>query len=528
MKKYIIILIWISFFNVGFSQVSLGEVTITNLKINSPNSDFGVSFYEDNQVVFSSSRKSNRLIKRTWSPSKDPFLDLFIGKMSSAKNVEDVQPFSKRINSKFHESSVSFSSGYNTVYFTRNNFINGKLGRADAEENITLKLYKATKVNGEWKNIEALPFNSDFYSVGHPSVSSDGKKLYFVSDMPGSIGKTDIFVVDIFGDQGYSKPRNLGPVINTTGNEMFPFIDEHNTLYFSSNGRGDSLGGLDIYFSTQNNQQFFDSPVNMGPPINSISDDFSFVRLKGENSGFIASNRSGGRGNDDIYAFEGLNLLNKCKIKGVVLDKNSKQILNDAVINIYNDSSVIEQLRTDFAGKFSMITDCDSNYEIEVEKLGYEKIKLPISNKKEDRNLKILLNEKEPDILEEDLVIAKEDGKIYIEIGNIYFDYDKYNIKPSEFPRLDRLVSLMNKYPSLKVHIGAHSDPRGNDAYNLKLSKLRAKSTLDYVISRGISSNRISGTGYGEAQPFNSCSDSVKCTELEYQLNRRIEFVILN
>jgi len=528
MKKCIIILICIGFFNVGFSQANMDEVTITNLNVNSANSDFGVSFYKDNQIIFSSSRKGNRLIKRLWSPTNDSFLDLFIGKKTFLTVVDDIRVFSKNINSKFHESSVSFSPDYNTVYFTRNNFINGKLGATDANKNIALKLYKATKVMGEWKNVKELPFNSDYYSVGHPSVSSDGKKLYFISDMPGSIGLTDIFVVDIFDDRSYSKPRNLGPMINTVGNEMFPFIDENNTLYFSSNGRDDDLGGLDIYYSTQNTENGFNFPVNIGPPLNSTADDFSFVRLKNENSGYFASNRYGGKGSDDIYAFEGVRLSDKCNMKGVVIDKLISRLLSDAIVNVYKDSSIIAQLKTDFSGKFSLLSDCDSNYEIEVLKKGYQKLKVPVSIEKEDKHLKIILHEKEPDILEEKIVKEKEDGRVYIEIGNIYFDYGQSTINPSEYPRLDKLVSLLKKYPTLKVEIGAHSDPRGKTLYNLELSNLRAKATLDYVISRGISSQRIFGKGYGESQPINECSDSVKCSSWKYRLNRRIEFIILN
>jgi len=528
MKKCIIILIWIGFFNVGFSQVSLDEVTITNLNINSANSDFGVSFDEGNKIIFSSSRKVSSVVKIGLNPSKSSFLDLFIGKMSFLTVVDDVRTFSKNINSKFHESSVSFSPDYNTIYFTRNNFNNGKLGATDANKNIVLKLYKATKVKGEWKNVEELPFNSDSYSVGHPSVSSDGKKLYFTSDMPGSIGLTDIFVVDVFDGQGYSEPRNLGPIINTRGKEMFPFIDGNNTLYFSSNGREDNLGGLDIYYSTQNAENVFNFPVNIGSPLNSTADDFSFVRLKNENSGYFASNRYGGKGSDDIYAFEGVKLSDKCNMKGIVADKNLNKLLSNAIINVYRDSSIIAQLRTDFSGKFSLLSDCDSNYEIEVKKKGYQKLKVAVTIENEDKNLKILLFEKKPDILEEEIVKEKEDGRAYIEIGNIYFAYDQSNIRSSEYPRLDRLVAIMLKYPAIKVEIGSHTDSRGSKIYNLNLSDLRAKSTLDYIISKGISEERIFARGYGESQPINSCSDAVKCTPLEYQLNRRTEFIILN
>ncbi len=288
------------------SPVSAQEAIyeIKNLDFNTKHSDFGASFYENNTLVFAQSKKSS-IIKGI------PFFNLYqvSEKQQTPPKKEDIVKLSQHENpllrdtkKVFHETNAVFTKDYKTVYFTRTSYTRKRRVRRDAEGYVTLKLYKATNVNGTWKNVKELPFSSNQYSVAHPTLSNDEKKLYFSSNMPGTHGDSDIFVVDILADNTYSKPKNLGPTINTKGKEMFPFVDENNNLYFSSTSHKNNQGGLDIYCAKFENNTY-KTPKNLGFPLNSNADDFSFIKKRGENTGYFSSNRPGGKGKDDIYSF---------------------------------------------------------------------------------------------------------------------------------------------------------------------------------------------------------------------------------
>ena len=278
-----------------FAQEATYE--IKNMDFNTELSDFGPAFYKDNSLIFAQSKK--RTTKRGLA-----FFNLYVvsetEKFSSKK--KSTTKFSENINSPFHESNAIFTKDFKTVYFTRTNYNNGKRGKRDSEGYVVLKLYKASNIDGEWQDVKELPFNSNDYSVGHPALNADETKLYFTSNMPGTYGETDIFVVDILGENEFSTPKNLGKTINTKGKEMFPFIDENNTLYFSSTKHQNNKGGLDIYRSTFSNNVFA-TPENLESPINSKADDFCYIKKLGINKGYFSSNRYGGKGKDDIYAF---------------------------------------------------------------------------------------------------------------------------------------------------------------------------------------------------------------------------------
>lgn len=562
MKKHILILLICFISSTIYSQ---DKVRIKNLPINSKYSDFGVAFYKDNQIIFASSRAKRGLVDRKWKPNNQPYLNLYkttavirqndstaikskivkeVVKRVKGKKQEqitdDIVNFSKEINTKYHESSVAFSPDYTTIYFTRDKYLDGKLAKPDATGRVVLNLYKATNVGGKWTNIEALPFNSHLYSTGHPTVSKDGKTLYFTSDMPGGLGETDIYKVEILGNNTYSKPVNLGAKINTKGKEMFPFIDENNVLYFSSNGREDSMGGLDIYAATQNNSGEFKKVTHFKHPMNSVADDFAFVKAKGKNSGYFSSNRYGGHGDDDIYAFEGITIKKECKsvINGTVIDKASKQVIANATVKVYDSGKkMVNEFITDAEGKFTMSSPCKLTYKVNAEKVGYQKATKTITTKEGEIALEIspeknvVVEEvvvQAPNILSEADINYDDKGRLVINIENIYYDTAKHNIRYSERPKLDRLIEIMNKYPDIRVEIGAHTDCRGKASYNMRLSDRRAKSARKYVIEGGIQSNRIFGRGYGEGNPVNDCDCRRKCTQQEYQANRRTEFVIIN
>jgi len=268
-----------------------GRFKIKNLSINTKYSDFGTSFYGNSHVVFSSPKNNKSLIKTVWKPNKQRYLDLYIGSIDTDGEIIEKQQLLREINSKYHQAKVVFTKDLRTIYFTGN----------DSKNTVNLQLFKASvAADGKWINLVKLPFNSDQYSTGHPALSPDNKKLYFISDRPGTFGKTDIYVVDIHEDGTYGKPKNLGPKINTVHNEMFPFISNDHTLYFSSKGHS-SIGGLDI-FASKANIIGFSQPVNLGIPVNSEKDDFAFIIDSKKMRGYFSSNREKGKGDDDIYS----------------------------------------------------------------------------------------------------------------------------------------------------------------------------------------------------------------------------------
>ncbi|WP_242667462.1 OmpA family protein [Flavobacterium sp. AJR] len=413
-----------------------------------------------------------------------------------------------------------FSPDEKTIYFTRNNY-NGKLKR-DAKGINNLKMYSAKAVengNGtvKWENVKELPFNSDNYSVGQPSVSKDGKKLYFISDMPGTIGSTDVFVVDILGGDQYSNPKNLGEKVNTSGREMFPFITDK-ALYFSSDGFL-GLGGLDVFESRLNNE-IFNTPVNLGAPLNSSLDDFGYIVNEETNKGFVCSNRKTGKGDDDIYSFE-----RSCtqSIKGYVFDAISNAKIAGAIVTLKNkENQKIDETVSKIDGSYEFDGNiaCSTSYTIEAAKDNFA------------TNIKAITTAESSGVIQvpidlDPALIERKDGLLKIKIGIIFFDLDKSNIRYDAAIELNKVVLLMSQYPSIIIKIESHTDSRANDQYNLELSDRRAKSTRDYIISQGIAPDRIeSAIGYGETQLINNCSNGVYCTEAQHQINRRSEFII--
>ncbi|MDO6760814.1 OmpA family protein [Tamlana sp. 2_MG-2023] len=500
---------------------------LKNLSINTKFSDFGAMYY-NGQLVYSSADSSN-FHTRLYQWNKQPYLNFFIGNLDQIQSdATKVGEFSKDLNTKYHEASIAFSPDESVVYFTRNNY-DGKLGR-DGKGTNNLKIYRAEHKKGKdslygWKNIKELPFNSDDYSVGHPAVSPDGKKLYFVSDMPGTIGGTDIFVVDILGDDDYvefSKPRNLGEKINTPAREMFPFVTE-NALFFASDGHL-GLGGLDVFESIIKDSTY-QKPTNLGAPLNSDLDDFSFIINEETNRGFVSSNRLSGKGDDDIYSFIRESITCEQLIRGHVANTVTGETISSGKLVLCGENgTVLDSTLTDLNGryKFDRILPCATHYNIEVSKEDYEPRDKAVITLAQSGETIVPLG------LAHKLIV-KEDGLLKIKINNIYFDLDKSNIKPGQATdELNKIVKIMNEYPKMHIKIESHTDSRASDAYNLALSDRRAKSTRDYIISQGIEANRIeSAIGYGETQLLNKCSNGVPCTSEEHQLNRRSEFIIL-
>jgi outer membrane protein OmpA-like peptidoglycan-associated protein len=380
----------------SFSQTTPGEYTIDNLKSNSKNSDFGPTFFGDNKIIFSSSRGGGK----KWD-NDQPFLDLYEGVINQDGSVTKVKRLSSTINSKYHESSVSFSPDKKTVYFTRNNDYDDnyetsievdttlviktvkrrrgdpyKKAKKEKQKMTYIAMYRADiDESGKWKNITPLPFNNRNYSVGHPAVNRDGTKLYFTSDMPGTYGGTDIFVVNILSDGEYSKPKNLGRKINTLGREMFPYIDTKNILYFSSDSRKGGLGELDIY-AVKIYDNSISKALHLGAPINSKNDDFGIILNNDIDEGYFSSTRKGGKGDDDIYHFLASPPLNiECtqSVTGVIKNtKTSKPIANALVVLLNENGEEQNTYKTKSNGKYKFEAPCDTNFKIIASKDRYE------------------------------------------------------------------------------------------------------------------------------------------------------------
>ena len=501
-----------------------GRFQLNNASINTENSEYGTALYGD-KIVFAGATDARKAKRGVSQWTGESFYDLYEAEHFDQK-LGSRKPFSSSINTQFNESTPVFTKDGNTMYFTRNNYVNRKLG-SDIENTILLKILRATKdKNGNWGDIVEVPFNSDQYNVAHPALSPDEKYLYFASDMPGSFGNSDIFRVEILGDNQYGTPENLGNIINTAGRESFPYISKDNVLYYSSDGIP-GLGGLDIFAVKFNADGSTSKPVNIGMPGNSADDDFCFVFNSDSKIGFLTSNRPGGKGKDDIYSFhEDKPLLFSCQknIKGIVKDAKTKAIIANAKV-ILSDKVMKEvgkdQSKTDGTFTFEKVNCNDSHYYLRGEKEKYETAEVNVTVGKDEVVYEILLNPRQVAI-QKGMDLAK-----VFEIKEIKFDYNKANIRPDAAVELTKIVEVMREYPKMKIDIRSHTDSRGADSYNLKLSDRRAKATLEWIVKQGIDKKRLKAKGYGETRLVNGCSNGVPCTEEEHQENRRSEFIVV-
>jgi len=501
-----------------------GRFQLNNASINTENSEYGTALYGD-KIVFAGATDARKAKHGVSQWTGESFYDLYEAEHFDQK-LGSRKPFSSSVNTQFNESTPVFTKDGNTMYFTRNNYVNRKLG-SDIENTILLKILRATKdKNGNWGDIVEVPFNSDQYNVAHPALSPDEKYLYFASDMPGSFGNSDIFRVEILGDNQYGTPENLGNIINTAGRESFPYISKDNVLYYSSDGIP-GLGGLDIFAVKFNADGSTSKPVNIGMPGNSADDDFCFVFNSDSKIGFLTSNRPGGKGKDDIYSFhEDKPLLFSCQknIKGIVKDAKTKAIIANAKV-ILSDKVMKEvstdQSKTDGTFTFEKVNCNDSHYYLRGEKEKYETAEVNVTVGKDEVVYEILLNPRQVAI-KKGMDLAK-----VFEIKEIKFDYNKANIRPDAAVELTKIVEVMREYPKMKIDIRSHTDSRGADSYNLKLSDRRAKATLEWIVKQGIDKKRLKAKGYGETRLVNGCSNGVPCTEEEHQENRRSEFIVV-
>ncbi len=484
---------------------------VENLAFNSKFSDFG-GVTRDGKIYFTSARD---VTGSTYGWNQEPFLDIYEVEKNSDGGYGTPKPLSSKINTAYHEGLVSFSPDGGTVYFSRESFYEKEFKRDTVTRNKlgAIHLYKASTLGSKWDNVEALNISQD-YSSKNPAVSKDGKTLYFSSDMPGGYGLFDIYKAPINEDGTIGEPVNLGDSVNTEAQEMFPFIGDDGTLYFSSNGHL-GLGGLDVFFTKETDGQW--SPIrNVGIPINSNSDDFAFSIVDATGEGFVSSNRPGGVGSDDIYRIIRLEALCDVLIAATVVDANTGAPVSGAMVTLYDDQgNKIVAKPTNAAGVAEFIVECDKEVELEVVMDGFESKKTTVAGTQE-KNVGVTIS-LDP--------IDKIIGEDSVELNPIYFEFDRSNITNDAAFELDKLVQVMKKYPDMVIDVTAHTDSRGSDAYNMSLSDRRARTTVQYVISKGIDAGRISGAGKGESMPKVDCGSN--CTEDEFQQNRRSEFKIV-
>lgn len=589
-------------------QKDEGRYNITHLSMNTEQQDFGTAYY-NNQIVFTSSRSGAKGVKRTYNWNNLPFLDLYVANTDQTQ-LSEVEKFNKGLNKKMHEGPASFSKDGEFMAFTRNNY-----ETRSSKESINLKLFFAVKqADGKWSEPKSFRLNDEEYSIGHPCLSADGKTMYFVSDMPGGEGGTDIYKITKVDDNLWGKPENLVN-INTEGNEMFPFFHEkQKTLFFASNGHL-GLGGLDVFLAPEVGG--FSTVINAGFPLNSKADDFALIVDENMKNGYFSSNRETGKGNDDIYSFQFLKPFLFCiPVKGVAEDKEGILLAETMVYLNDSKNKVLDSALTSEDGLYEFCVEESKVYSLKGTKDKYfdgnntinsktdkdviyadvvlekdpglslmclvkdkatglpiegvniklvnnmkgtsEKIKTPASgdfvrplsnNKLNDRisyNLlikkdgyfsktitynKLLDKEGQYKIIEElDKMDVGMDLSTFIEINPIYFDYNKSFIRDDAAIELDKIVKVMTENPNMFIELGSHTDCRGKEAYNEKLSDRRARASANYVKARIDREERINGKGYGESQLINHCACEgrvkSKCSDEEHQANRRTEFRI--
>jgi len=503
-----------------------GRYTIENAGINSEYSDYGSSFY-NNKIIFTSARDTGSFGKRKHSWTGESFTNLYSADMGDQGALSNPVRFSSNLNSRFHESTPAFTKDGKTVYFTRNNFLDGKKGK-DGRKSTLLKMYKATLEGDKWTNITELPFNSNEYSVAHPALSADDKTLYFASNMPGTLGQSDLYKIEIKSDGSFGTPVNLGNVINTEGRETFPMVTSDGELYFASDGHP-GLGGLDVFVAKAQADGSYKEVQNVGEPVNSPKDDFGYLINDQTRLGYFTSNREGGQGGDDIYRFkENKKLTCEQMLSGVVTDKETGLPIADAKVTLSDASfKMLKEVTTDKEGKFDFgLVECESKYYIKTEKTEYNTVETPTMTAKETGKTFV------PIELEKSVKPLKSGDDIRTAFGIkiIYFDLDKSFIRPDAAVELAKILDVMEQNPTMEIDVRSHTDCRQTAKYNMALSDRRAKSTMAWLVEKGIAKSRLTGRGYGESQLVNDCgcepTNESNCTEEQHQANRRSEFII--
>jgi len=492
----------------------VSSVTLKNSKINSPYSDYKVSYLGEDKIVYSSSKETKSFLSTKSIWNNEAYTNLYESRFDGDSLIGEVSKLKGRINRFYNESSAVFTKDGKTMYFTRNNHLANQV-KTDSLENVLLKIYKA-KYNGKrWVDIEELPFNSNQYNCAHPALSPDEDYLYFSSDMPGTKGESDLYRVSII-DNTYGTPENLGAQINTLGRDTFPFITSDNVLIFSSDYRK-GQGGLDLYYTDlkSTNKRVY----TFSAPINSTSDDFGLVYKVSEGTGFMSSNRKEDNvGSDDIYELSGLSIPKLEDLTVMIKSKKGNDVIGNTSVSLSNENKSVLGTITAINNQVSLLdVDPSKEYNLQVNNENYQPYASSLKFKGTNTTT-IYLTEKAPPP-------APVDLQELLKLENIYFDFDKHVIRSDAAIELAKIVEILNRYPVINLEIIGHTDSFGPAAYNERLSARRAASTKQWLVDRGISADRITTFGYGEKQPVNDCERN-KCTKEQHNQNRRTEFLI--
>ena len=509
---------------------------VTNLAyINTPQSDFSPILYKG-RLVFSSSRNEAKGdMKNAWTGEKSA--DIFISDINTNAKAES---FSDVINTKDYEGTCTFSKDGNEIYFTRCKAIDESDKKNRPTQNEYCHVYHSTLSGGMWSAPELVKLFPDTVNVGQPALSKDGKYLFVSSDLKAGFGGKDLYYFTKT-DTGWSAPNNAGTYVNTAGDEMFPWLDDRNNLYFASNGLP-GMGGLDIFKAVKGKTLWKDA-TNLKAPINSGADDFGYIiekyKPKGPDdtilmAGYFTSSRQGGKGEDDIYRFEE-KWINTFVLKGKVLtkkyenpeDPDSKLLgmmpVPGARVELKNakNDTLIAFKNCDKDGNYNFKLEAETDYKLSAGQAGF-------LNKNETTSTKGKRNQDSTLItVYKDIELDKIFPQKMIVIPNIYYDYHKATLRPESEAVLDSILLFFKDNKDLTIEIGSHTDSRGSDVYNNKLSQARAQSVVDYLIAKGIAQERLVAVGYGKTRLINRCATGVDCTEEEHQKNRRTTFRII-
>lgn len=503
-----------------------GDYQVSTTSINSGYSDFGPMYYKD-KLIFASNRDTGTFTRRVHKWNGQAFLNLYevaIDKVTGSVGSRDIKKFSNRVNTVYHESNPVFTKDGNTVYFTRNNYTD-RVFRKGSDKINRLKLYRAQRVNDKWTKVEELPFNSDEFATAHPALNAQETRLYFSSDRPGSFGESDLWYVSIHTDDTFGSPVNLGNTINTEGRESFPFISGEDHLYFSSTGHL-GLGGLDLFVTALGPNGEVGSIKNLGEPVNTPSDDFSLIIDTATKTGFFSSNRDNTGLNDDIYKVTQIiapEVACEITIDGLVTDQATGDPLEGVTVSLFDvNKKLVRSVVTTAAGSFDFIPECDQVVLVRAEKEDYTTVEKTITTPKTSATLEEIIE------LEKTLKqapVGTDIGKT-LNLNPIYFNFNTSTIRPDAEVELAKILVYMQSYPDVLIDVRSHTDSRGDDAYNLQLSEDRNRATIKWLTTKGINASRLTGKGYGESQPVNSCVNGVPCTSDQHQLNRRSEFIV--
>jgi len=485
---------------------------LNKLNLNSEYSDFG-AYERGDQLFFVSARNEKA---KTYGWDQGHALDVYV-----ANNVEGAftNPVEVEgdINSKFHEGLLAITKDSSTVYFTRNDYFREKYRTDDNGVN-HLKIYKATLVNNQYQDVEDLSINDVSFSNANPALSPDESQLYFSSDRPGGYGASDLYVVDINEDGSLGEPRNLGPSINTEGRENFPFLDQEHTLYFSSDGHL-GFGGFDVYYAKQESGNFL-PPQNLGHPLNSSTDDFSFFYNSSTETGYVSSNRVEKKGQDrtdHIYSVKLVHPLEQTLISVEVLDAKTDLVIENVQVIFYDeDAEEYSRTETDANGLSKSYLPTGQKFDMQVNMKGYESESNTLEIPSTQMFYKVALIPEKSEVEIEMQILEKL----------IFFDYDDASIRPEAALELDRLIKILEENPELNIKVISHTDERGSEAYNLELSEKRAENTVKHLIQNGIDESRLSFEGKGKSELINGCDSG--CTDEEHEENRRSEFKIVD